>query len=233
MLAAEFKNVCFSYPSAKALFSGISFSVPEGANIGLVGANGAGKTTLLHLLLGLIAPDSGIITVSGLNLNEKNLRAVRRYASLAFQDPMDQLFCSTVLEDVAFGPRQMGESAESARKIAESTLDTLGISRLGGKAPYQISGGEARLSAIASVLSMSPELMCMDEPSSGLDPRSRRELIALLRELDCTKLIASHDLDMVRKLCTGVIIIHNGVVAASGDANVLLADEELLLSVGL
>lgn len=230
MTALCLNEVTFAYPDSPNALSGVTFSVEEGETVGLLGANGAGKSTLLLMLPGVLLPKSGSVEVFGTRLTKEksSALAVRRDVGLVFQDADEQLFCASVFEDIAFGPRNCGLPEDEAKAAALGALKACGIEHLAQRPPYKLSGGEKRLAAIASVISMNPRLVVMDEPTSSLDPRARRSLIALLRSLPQTLLIASHDLDMVYDVCDKVIVLLNGVVAAQGETKALLRNEALM-----
>jgi cobalt/nickel transport system ATP-binding protein len=227
------KDVKYTYPDGRQALHGISFDVEPGQSVGLVGANGAGKTTLLLMLPGALLPTSGEIRVLDMRLDKASAPAIRRHVGLVFQDSDDQLFTISVYDDVAFGPRNMGLSAAEVASAVEGALEVTGITHLSKRAPYRLSGGEKRLAAIASILSMEPELVVMDEPSSSLDPKARRKLIELLRRMPQTKLLASHDLDLVWDVCSRVIVLKDGRVAADGETKAILSDGKLLDECGL
>lgn len=233
MPALTLKNVEYAYPDGHKAINGVSFDVESGECIGLVGANGAGKSTLLLMLPGVLLPASGEILVQGSRLDKSTAKAIRREVGLVFQDADDQLFTSTVYEDVAFGPRNMGLTEQAVAHAVDSALEMTGITHLKDRAPYKLSGGEKRLAAIASILSMDPKIIIMDEPSASLDPKARRKTIELLRRLPQTKLIASHDLDMILDICSRVIVLKDGRVAADGETKTILSDEKLLDDCGL
>lgn len=227
------KDVKYAYPDGNTAVAGVSFMVEKGQSVGLVGANGAGKSTLLMMLPGALLPTGGAIEVNGVALTKATAAQIRRAVGLVFQDADDQLFTTTVQEDVAFGPRNMGLAEQDVHRAVQQALDQCGIAHLADRAPYRLSGGERKLAAIASVLSMEPELLIMDEPSASLDPRARRGIIGLLNSLPMTKLIASHDLDLVWEVCSRVIVLKDGRVEAEGDARELLSNQELMERCGL
>lgn len=229
----ELRDVTFTYPGGNKTLDGVSFSVEAGESVGLIGPNGAGKSTLLLTLPGVLQPDAGEIVVDGIPLTKRTAAEARRRVGLVFQDADDQLFTASVREDAAFGPRNMGLSEPAVAAAVEGALAVTGIAHLADRAPYKLSGGEKRLAAIASVLSMDPKLVVMDEPSSSLDPRARRTVIALLRTLRQARIVASHDLDLVWDACDRVILLHRGRIAADGPARTILRDEALLISCGL
>ena len=207
---------------------GVSFVIHSGETVGLIGSNGAGKSTLLLHLNGVLQPAAGAVRVHGLLVHAANLVAVRRQVGLVFQDPDDQLFMPTVQEDVAFGPFNMGLPACEVQARVAQALATVGASHLASRAPYRLSGGEKRMTALAGVLAMAPEVMVQDEPSAGLDPAARRRLIALLAGFEHTQLIASHDLDLVLDLCTRVLVMREGIIEADDAPEAIFSDAGLL-----
>lgn len=223
----RFENVTYSYPGGREVLHNISFEIKEGGSVGLIGANGAGKSTLLKAMLGLIEAD-GSITVDGLAMSRENLPAIRKALGYVLQDSDSQMFMPTVLEDMIFGPMNYGMSREEAEKKAGEVLERLGIEELKNRYNHKISGGEKRMAAIATILAMEPKAMLMDEPSSSLDPKNRRGLINILNDIKITKLIASHDLDMILDTCEEVILINKGSVIARGKAKEILKDKALL-----
>ncbi len=226
-------RVSMSYPDGTKALRGLSFSVQKGESVALIGANGAGKSSLLLAMVGVLPVTEGSLVLGGIRVEKKQLKALRERVSLLFQNPDDQLFMPTVFEDVAFGPRQMGlPEAEVQRRVGE-TLSLLGAEKFADKAPYRLSGGEKRTAALCSVLSMRPEILLMDEPTSFLDPGARRRMIRMLGALPETKLIATHDLDFALDLCTRVLVLKDGELAADGPAPEILRNEPLLTACGL
>jgi len=220
------------YRDGVEALSGVSFRVDAGERVGIVGPNGAGKSTLLRAFVG-VQPFIGEIRIDGLRMEKHNLREIRSRIGLVFQNPDDQLFSSTIREDVAFGPLAMGYSGEEARIRVEEALASVGMEYAAGRNPLHLSFGERRLAAIATVLSMQPSILAMDEPSSNLDPRHRRRLIDWLNSgADFTLLLASHDLDMVAQCCDRVLILDTSI-RADAPAHELLTDAELLAAHGL
>ncbi len=229
----EARSLGFAYPDGQAALDGVSFAAGPGECVGLVGPNGAGKSTLLLLLVGILFPSRGEVLVGGEALARRGLAAARRRLGFAFQDPDDQLFMTTVGEDVAFGPRNMGlPESEVAQRVSDA-LSTVGIAHLADRPPFRLSGGEKRAAAIATVLSMGPEALILDEPTSSLDARSRRRLIGLLAGLPHTRIVATHDIDMARELCDRVVVLSEGRVEAEGPTDEILGDEALMERVGL
>lgn len=223
----EFRNVSFSYDRQKPVVEGLSFSIQKGESVGLIGANGAGKSTIMKLLLGLLFGD-GKILVDGLELNRKNLAAIRQKIGFVLQDSDNQMFMPTVYEDMCFGPLNYGLSREETDARVDAVLKSLGIEKLKHCYNHKISGGEKRMAAIATILAMEPEAILMDEPSTALDPVNRRTVINTIRRLKQTKLIASHDLDMILDTCQRVILLSGGKIVADGPAEDILYNRELL-----
>lgn len=229
----EIQDLHFSYPDGHVAIQHISFSIQHGESVGIIGANGAGKSTLLTLLMGINLPKSGQIFVDDIQLTKKAIPAIRKKLGMVFQNPDDQLFMTSVYDDVAFGPRnEKLEEQEVDRRVIQA-LEIVGISHLKDRSPFKLSGGEKRSAAIASVLSMNPDVLIMDEPTSALDPKSRRRLIVLLNNMNHTKLITSHDLDLVLETCERTLVIKEGKIAADGPTFEILSNEELLDSCGL
>ena len=222
------RDLRFAYADGTPALDGVTFAIHHGESVGLVGANGAGKSTLLLHLAGVLAPTSGTVRVGDWPVTRETLPHVRRSLGLVFQDPDDQLFMPTVYEDVAFGPLNLGFPATEVEQRVDDALQRVGVGHLKDKPPYHLSGGEKKRVAIATVLSMSPDILVMDEPTNGLDPFARRQLLALLRDFRHTKIFTSHDLDMVLELCERTIILHEGQVRADGPTSEIFADEELL-----
>ncbi len=224
----EVKNICYSYPGGQKALNRISLSVNQNENLGIVGPNGAGKSTLLHLLLGILTACEGAILIDGIALTKKNLPMIRKKAGLLFQDPDNQLFCPTVRDDISFGPANMGLNKEEINDCVNHAMETVGISHLAERPPYTLSGGEKKAAALASILSMQPEILLMDETSASMDPRSRRRLINIINSLPQTKIIVSHDLDFIWETCDRVIILNYGIITAEGEAADILSDRSLL-----
>ncbi|MCL5269715.1 MAG: energy-coupling factor ABC transporter ATP-binding protein [bacterium] len=224
----EVKDLAYTYPGGTRALRGVSFRIVHGESVGIVGANGAGKSTLLRHLNGTVEPAQGSVRVGDFPITRKTLHQVRRTVGMVFQDPDDQLFMPTVYEDVAFGPLNLGlPTAEIENRVMQS-LDTVGAAHLRDRPPYRLSGGEKRAVAIATVLSMTPDILVLDEPTSNLDPKARRQLIELLRSFRHTKIIASHDLDMILDLCERTIVIHEGRITADGPTARIFNDQNLL-----
>jgi cobalt/nickel transport system ATP-binding protein len=224
----EFKDVTFRYPDGTEALNGISFRITHGESVGIVGANGAGKSTLLLQTNGYMLPLSGTIRIGDLDLDKKTRQEIRKKVGIVFQHPDDQLFMPTVYDDVAFGPLNLGMSAEHAAERVHAALQTVGCTDLKNKAPHHLSGGQKKAVAIATVLAMEPDILVMDEPSSDLDPKSRRSLIKLLQSFEHTKIIASHDLDLILEVCKRCLVIKAGRIVADGSAQHILSQQALL-----
>jgi len=229
----EVKDLHYRYPDGTSALRGVSFRITHGEAVAIIGANGAGKSTLLLQLNGCLLPQAGTVRIGDLPLNRKTLLHVRRTVGMVFQDPDDQLFMPLVYDDVAFGPLNLGLPAEEVEERVESALATVGASHLKDRPPYRLSGGEKRAVAIASVLSMSPSILVMDEPTAALDPKTRRHLIQLLKTFNHTLIIATHDLDLVLDLCSRAIVFKEGLIVADGPTLEILQNQELLDSSSL
>ena len=223
----EFRNVSFSYDNGRPVVENLSFSIGRGETVGLIGANGAGKSTIMKLLLGLVT-GQGEITVDGLPMNKQNIPGIRQKIGFVLQDSDNQMFMPTVYEDMIFGPRNYGLSKEQAEQRVDDVLNRLGLTELKHRYNHKISGGEKRMAAIATILAMEPEVILMDEPSTALDPVNRRTVINTINTLPQTKLIASHDLDMILDTCGRVILLSHGKIVADGSAETILRDRALL-----
>jgi cobalt/nickel transport system ATP-binding protein len=234
--AIEVKNLFYRYHDGKEAIRGISFTINDGECIGLIGPNGAGKSTvLLHLngILPEVQDKSESIYIFGEPISQSNLIKIRRKVGLLFQDPDDQLFCPTVYEDVAFGPQQFGLPDSEVKDIVSQTLDTVGLKGFEKRSPHHLSGGEKQRVCLAGILSCNPTILALDEPTSDLDPRGKRELKALLKKISATKIIATHDLELVVELCSRTIIMDEGKIVADGPTVQLLSDEKFMLAHGL
>jgi len=232
----EVANLKYRYHDGTEALRGVSLRVAPGECVGLLGPNGSGKSTLLLHLNGIL-PDrpvaDGTVRILGESVTSQNLETIRRQVGLVFQDPDDQLFCATVQEDVAFGPQQLGLNETEVRARVQQALTQVGLAGFGHRATHHLSHGEKRRVCLAGVLACEPTVLVLDEPTSDLDPRGRREFKALLRQITATKLIATHDLELVVELCSRAIVLDHGVVVADGPAVELLNDEELMLAHGL
>ena len=223
----EFRNVSFSYEPGTPVLDNLSFHIRRGETVGLIGANGAGKSTIMKLMLGLL-PAQGEILVDGMPVTKQNLPPIRQKIGFVLQDSDNQMFMPTVYEDMIFGPRNYGLSREEADARVDRVLKELGLESLKYRHNHKISGGEKRMAAIATILAMEPEMILMDEPSTALDPVNRRTVINTINRLPQTKLIASHDLDMILDTCQRVILLSHGTIVADGDAETILRDKALL-----
>jgi len=224
----EVKNLHHVYPDGTVALHDVSFRIHHGESVAIIGANGAGKSTLLLHLNGYLSATSGEIVIGDTLLIKGNLTEIRRTVGMVFQDPDDQLFMPTVFDDIAFGPLNMGLSTREVETRVIEALGRVDAADLRDKAPYRLSGGEKKRVAIATVLSMLPEILVLDEPTSGLDPHARRQLIALLKAFHHTRITTSHDLDMVLELCDRTIVLHDGRVMADGPTLEIFGNEELL-----
>jgi cobalt transport protein ATP-binding subunit len=231
--SVEIEHLHFVYPDGTEALRGIDLAIEPSAKVALVGPNGAGKSTLMLHLNGIHEPSHGTVTVAGIRVQRSTVRQVRAIVGLVFQDPDDQLFSPTVYEDVAFGPLHMGMEPSEIHHRVESALSAVGMTGMGRRMPHRLSLGQRKRVAIATVLSMSPRILVFDEPTAGLDPRGRRELIELLSGLDQTLIISTHDLAFVRQAFERTVIIDGGRVAADGPTGDLLDDQELLAAHGL
>jgi cobalt/nickel transport system ATP-binding protein len=229
----EARALCHTYPDGHKALEEITFLITHGRSVAIVGANGAGKSTLLLHLNGCLAPTTGSVRIGDYPVTRKTLLTVRRSVGMVFQDPDDQLFMPTVFDDVAFGPLNLGLPPDEVEQRVQKALDDVGAAHLRDRPPHRLSGGEKRAVAIATVLSMRPDILVMDEPTSNLDPRSRRLLIEQLNRFEHTKIIATHDLDLVMDVCEETIVLKHGRIAAQGATKSLLTDKAMLEEVGL
>ncbi len=227
-----FENVSYQYPGGHGL-ENVSFRIGAGEQVGLIGANGAGKSTLMKLALGLLRPTAGKIYVDGTELTSENLPEVRKSLGYVLQDSDNQMFMPKVIDDMVFGPMNYGFTREPAEKKAREVAAALGVEFLLERHNHRISGGEKRMAAIATILAMEPKAMLMDEPSAALDPKNRRQVINTLNRLPQTKLIASHDLDMILETCDRVLLLSHGTLLADGKAGQVLRNREMLENCGL
>jgi cobalt/nickel transport system ATP-binding protein len=224
----EARALSYAYPDGQQALQNLNFSIRHGESVGVIGSNGAGKSTLLLHLNGVLKPTTGEVRIDDCPICKTNLIKVRRSVGLVFQDPDDQLFMPTVFDDVAFGPINMGLPTHEVQAQVAQALATVGASHLANRPPYRLSGGEKRAVAIAGVLAMSPSILVMDEPSAGLDPAARRRLIMLLKGFSHTKIIATHDLDLVLDLCSRVLVMREGSIEADGSPQAIFAQAQLL-----
>lgn len=229
----RFDDVHYRYPNGYEALCGVSFCITHGEKVALVGANGAGKSTLLLHTNGLLIPSQGEVVMGGIKLTRRTLPLVRQSVGLVFQDSDNQLFMPTVEEDVAFGPSNMRLEPEEIRRRVTEALDAVGALHLRGASPFRLSGGQKKRVAIATVLSMEPSVLVMDEPTSNFDPRARRQIIDLIRRFGHTTLIATHDMEMVLDLCDRTIVMKQGRIVADGSTRHVFSDLALLEECGL
>jgi len=237
--AIQFDHFSYTYEDGTRALEDVTFTVFRGESVGLIGHNGSGKSTILMHIVGILTPDSRV-SVAGHPVTPSTLAEIRNKVGYVFQDPRDQLFMSTVSEDVAFGPLNRGLNAHDALKEAGRALELVGLGGFGERISYHLSGGEMRRASIATVLAMSPEIIVMDEPSTGLDPRAQRELAALISDFrchstghDCTKLISSHNLEFIRTCTDRILLINKGRIVADSSTEEILDDSGLLIENGL
>lgn len=230
--ALELENISYSYPDGIKAIDGINLSVDESESVGLIGPNGAGKTTLLLALCGLFRT-SGAIKVLGRESNNGNLIEIRKQIGLVFQNPDDQLFMPTVAEDIAFGPLNLGVEKERILEMVRESLKAVDLAGFEERSPHHLSLGEKKRISLATVLVMKPKILLLDEPTSSMDPRGRREFMELINGIPATKIIASHDLDMIGQLTQSVIILNHGRITAQGNTAEILSNKDLLGSNGL
>lgn len=228
----EVHNLSYSYPDGHTALKNISLRIAPGEKVALVGPNGAGKSTLMLHLNGILT-GKGSVRVCGLEVEQKNFSHVRACIGLVFQNPDDQLFSPTVFDDVAFGPLYQGLGAEETKQRVEVALSAVRMSGYAERVSHHLSVGEKKRIAIATVLSMNPEALALDEPTAGLDPRARRTLIHLLRDLPITMLVSTHDMALVKELFPRTIVMDEGQVVADGLTSEILDNEELLNAHGL
>ena len=226
----DISGLTFAYPDGHPALSGIDLSVERGERVALLGPNGAGKTTLVLHLNGILTAQQGGVTVAGLDVRRENLREIRRRVGIVFQDPDDQLFMPTVAEDVAFGPANFGVAGAELDARVDAALAAVDMSGHRSRSPLNLSGGQRRRVALATVLACHPEVLVLDEPSSNLDPVARRELAEVLLRLDATMLMVTHDLPFALQICPRSVVLDDGRVVADGPTRELLADPELLRS---
>jgi cobalt/nickel transport system ATP-binding protein len=234
MNAVEVRGLSYRYADGTEALRNVSLAVAGGERVALIGPNGAGKSTLLLHLNGLLPErPAGAVSILGVPVTESNTATVRAQVGLLFQDPDDQLFCPTVWEDVAFGPQQMGLSGGALESRVALALAQVGLAGFGERPPHHLSRGEKRRVCLAGVLACDAKVLALDEPTSDLDPRARRELKELLRGLAVAQIIATHDLELVVEICPRAVILDGGAVVAEGPTASLLNDEALMLAHGL
>lgn len=224
----EISNLTYEYPDGYKALNEISFDLEEGDSLGILGPNGAGKTTLILHLNGILGELDGSIKLNNVEFVEDNLAEIRKTVGVVFQDPDDQLFMPTVLEDVMFGPKNFGFSDEASKENAEEALKMVGMNDYQEKAPHHLSFGQKRKVAIASVLASKPQLLVLDEPSSNLDPSSRRELIDILLSLEISIVLVTHDLPMALEICPKSIVVNSGLITENGKTIDLLTNNKVM-----
>lgn len=243
-------DLAYAYPDGREALCGVNLAIQTGENVALVGPNGAGKSTFLLHLNGLLPGKTGVIHahganghahashgpsiwIDGLEVNTRNGPEIRRLVGLLFQDPDDQLFSTTVIDDVAFGPLNQGKSRAEARQIAQEALRRVDLLEVADRVPHHLSFGERKRACLAGVLACDPSVLVLDEPTANLDPRARRRFMMLIRSLPATKLIATHDLEMVLELCDRTVLLDRGRVVADGPSETILGDAKLMEDHGL
>ena len=224
----EVQGLAYAYPDGHQALFGVDLHVHRGERVALLGPNGAGKTTLVLHLNGIHPAGAGSVTVSGLPVEKANLQEIRRRVGVVFQDPDDQLFMGTVRADVAFGPANLGVTGPDLERRVMHALEQVGMEEYVDRPPHHLSFGQRRRVAVATVLAMEPEILVLDEPSSNLDPASRRELADILRSLDVTVLMVTHDLPYALELCPRSVVLSDGSVVADGPTYDVLTDDELM-----
>ena len=222
------RGVTHAYPDGHVALRGVDLHVHRDEHVALLGPNGAGKTTLVLHLNGILQPESGTVSVSGLPVTRENLLEVRRRVGVVFQDPDDQLFMPTVRQDVEFGPRNLGITGDELAARVQGALAAVGMTDYADRPPHHLSFGQRRRVAVATVLAMEPEILVLDEPSSNLDPASRRELAEILRGLDVTVLMVTHDLPYAMELCERSVVLSEGRIVADAPTGEVLSDEALM-----
>ena len=220
-------NLEYTYPDGTKALRGVNLSIFEKESVGIIGRNGAGKSTLLLHLNGILQGEDKV-EIMGLEVGNNNLNFIRSKVGLVFQDPEDQLFMPTVFDDVAFGPINMDLKKEKVKSLVKEALQEVDMAHSVNRISHHLSFGEKKRISIATVLSMKPEIMALDEPTSNLDPKARYELILFLKSIDKTKIVASHDLDMILEICDRVVILDKGTVVANGNTREILSDASLL-----
>lgn len=227
------KNVSFAYSNGKTVIYDINFNIGKGESVGIIGANGAGKSTILKLLIGLELGFTGEIFINDIQVTKKNLNEIRQKIGYVFQDSDSQMFMPTVYQDVAFAPKNYGLSKEEVEERTLQALKSVGIEELKDRPIYSLSGGQKKLASIATVLSMNPEILIFDEPTVALDPKNRKRFINILNSLNQTKIVTSHDLDLIYDTCKKTILISDGKIIQDGPTKEILENKKLLENSGL
>lgn len=231
--AVVVKNLSYSYPEGIEALKNVSFEISTGESLALIGSNGAGKSTLLLHLNGIIKNEISSIEIFGNVLNKKKIKEIHKKVGFVFQDPDNQLFMSTVFDDIAFGPINMGLSEEEVHKRVKLALKQVNLEGYEDRCPQHLSGGEKKLVAVATIISMRPEILLLDEPTSNLDPLARRKMIEMLKKIKATKIIASHDIEMLIEVCNRAILLDNGEIAGDDKIEDVLTNTTLLRQHGL
>ncbi|HCB04651.1 MAG TPA: ATP-binding cassette domain-containing protein [Nocardioides sp.] len=224
----DVRGLAFAYPDGHQALFGVDLHVHRGERVAMLGPNGAGKTTLVLHLNGILVAGAGSVAVSGLPVTKENIPEIRRRVGIVFQDPDDQLFMGTVRQDVGFGPANLGLQGAELEARVQRALEQVGMEEYADRPPHHLSFGQRRRVAVATVLAMEPEILVLDEPSSNLDPACRRELADILRSLDVTVLMVTHDLPYALELCPRAVVLSDGTVVADGSTYDVLTDDELM-----
>jgi len=230
--AIDIENFSYKYPDGTAALSGISLNVEHGRKVALIGPNGAGKSTLLLAMAGFVKGD-GRVLIDGLEINRKNLKQIRTCLGSCLENPDDQLFMPTLFDDVAFGPLNMGLGTEQVKVRVAGALQTVGLAEMGDKAPHHLSAGQKRAAAIATILSMEPKIITLDEPDGSLDPRNRNNLIKLLKSLTQTLIIATCNMNFAAALADRAVLLDKGRIITDGQAKKIMSDSKLMNEHGL
>jgi cobalt/nickel transport system ATP-binding protein len=226
--AIVIEGLSFTYPDGHAALFDIDLQISRGERVALLGPNGAGKTTLVLHLNGILSPTAGVVSIGGITVDRASLKEIRRRVGIVFQDPDDQLFMPTVRDDVAFGPANLGLTGADLDRAVDGALRDVGMEGFADRPPHHLSFGQRRRVALATVLAMSPDVLVLDEPTSNLDPAGRRELSDVLRSLQMTTVIVTHDLPYAFELCPRSIVVNGGVLVADGPTDEIMRDEDLL-----
>jgi len=229
----KIRNLEYVYPDGTRALKGVNLDISKGESVGLIGPNGAGKSTLLLHLNGILKGTKGSVEVLGMRMEDKNLAKIRRKVAIVFQEPDDQLFMPTVFDDVAFGPVNSGYSKEKVKEKVKKALRQVRMEGYEDRCSHHLSLGEKKKISIATVLSMDPEILILDEPTISLDPGARRELIKLLKDLNITKIIAGHDLELIVEICSRVVLLDEGEIVTNGDPREVLSNKSLMELHGL
>jgi len=229
----KIRNLEYVYPDGTRALKGVNLDISKGESVGLIGPNGAGKSTLLLHLNGILKGTKGSVEVLGMRVEDENLAKIRRKVAIVFQEPDDQLFMPTVFDDVAFGPVNSGYSKEKVKEKVKKALRQVRMEGYEDRCSHHLSLGEKKKISIATVLSMDPEILILDEPTISLDPGARRELIKLLKDLNITKIIAGHDLELIVEICSRVVLLDEGEIVTNGDPREVLSNKSLMELHGL